>query len=325
VSTFTVAVRTIEEQRELPVIGELVGQAPTMRRLFGVLARMAAHDAPVLLTGESGTGKELAARAVHDVGPRHDGPFVALNCAAITETLFESEMFGHEKGSFTGAIARQDGAFQQANGGTLFLDELAELKLEDQAKLLRTLESGEVRRVGGAKPEYPDVRVIAATNRNLTERVRTGLFRADLYFRLAVLTVRMPALRERKEDLRPLARALLERNHRGAVLTEDAAAALERYDWPGNVRELRNVLTRAFVLTGPVISAEALEFHPWAFEDTPPPLVRNDPQDDDTERHTLVAALQRHAGNRTRAARDLGMPRSSLLYKLKRLRIDTAG
>ena len=267
---FIVNMATFEQKSpELHGFGEMVGTAPTMRRLFGVMNRMAAHDHPVLLTGESGTGKELAARGLHDRGLRADGPFITINCASIADNLFESELFGHVKGAFTGATNRQDGAFQSADGGTIFLDEVGELKLELQAKLLRTLESGEVKRVGSSTAEYPDVRVICATNRDLPNMCRDGMFRDDLYFRLAVLTVRLPPLRERRQDIPHLAVTLLERNHPGSVLTEDAAAALEDYGWPGNIRELRNVLTRASVLGGPVITPSDLSFNPWAFDDGP--------------------------------------------------------
>jgi DNA-binding NtrC family response regulator len=294
---------------------DMVGSAPSMQRLFGVLHRMAQHDAPVLVIGESGTGKELAARGLHDAGPRHDGPFVAVNCAAIADTLFESELFGHEKGSFTGATARQDGAFHHAHTGTLFLDEIGELKLDLQAKLLRALESGEVKRVGASKPEHPDVRLVAATNRNLAKMVRDGTFREDLYFRLSVLPVRTPPLRERKGDIPLLARTLLARNHPGASLTEEAAQALCGYPWPGNVRELRNVLTRAVVLGGPRVTPGQLAFNPWAFEGeaTVPSAAR--PVSD---KAALQEALEKTGGNRTAAARLLGMPRSSLLYKLRK-------
>lgn len=318
--SLVVEVSTVEEgASDHTSFGESVGQAPSMRRLFGILRRVAVHDAPVLLTGESGTGKELAARALHEVGIRRDGPFVAVNCAAISEQLFESELFGHEKGSFTGATHRQEGAFQRAHKGTLMLDEVGELKIDAQAKLLRALESGEVRRVGGASPEYPDVRVVAATNRNLQHMVRAGTFRSDLYFRLAVLTVGLPALRERREDIPMLARTLLSRNHPSAKLTPDAERALQTYEWPGNIRELRNVLTRAFVLSGPTITPDALHFNPWAFEEDvrhreeapPPPSGLS-------EKELIEDALRRNGGNRTRAARELRMPRSSLLYKIKR-------
>lgn len=330
--TFRVEPYTVEESsKERPGFGAMVGNTPQMRRLFGILTRMAAHDAPVLLTGESGTGKELAATGLHEAGPRVDGPFVAINCAAVADTLFESELFGHEKGAFTGATARSDGAFQRADGGTLFLDEVGEMRLDLQAKLLRALESGEVRRVGGHEPSYPDVRVVAATNRHLPSMIREGTFRQDLYYRLEVLTVRLPALRERREDIPAIAKALLRRNHPGARLSPEAVDALVQYDWPGNIRELRNVLTRAFVMTGGAIGPGDLTFNPWAFEETQamPAPVRPSTQTiadqhssrDAEERSLILKALQESNGNRTAAARALGMPRSSLLYKLKRLNI----
>ncbi|MBN2799959.1 MAG: sigma 54-dependent Fis family transcriptional regulator [Deltaproteobacteria bacterium] len=296
--------------------GEMVGRSLGMMRLFGALARMAAHDAPVLLSGESGTGKELAARAIHSSSPRAEGPFVAMNCAGIPETLFESELFGHEKGAFTGASKRQDGAFQRAAGGTLFLDEVGELRLEAQAKLLRALESGEVRRVGGASPEFPDVRVVSATNRDLAGMVAGERFRADLYFRLAVLTARLPPLRERPDDLVPLAEAILARHHPGATLHRDALDLLATHRWPGNARELRNVLTRAVVMGGPEVRAEHLSFNPWATE-----RVGYAPRQP-TEAELLQGALTRHGGNRSRAAAELGMPRSTLIYKLRKLGLD---
>lgn len=316
---FVVDAATVRESsRELASFGDMVGSSPRTRRLFGVLARMAAHDAPVLLTGPSGTGKEVAAHGLHICGPRREGPFVAVNCAAIADTLVESELFGHEKGAFTGAVARQDGAFQRAHGGTLFLDEIGEMRLDAQAKLLRALESGEIRRVGGTAPEFPDVRIVAATNRDLAAMVRQGRFREDLWFRLAVLTVGLPPLRERREDIRLIAETLLERHHPGAVLTTDAVEVLEKHDWPGNVRELRNVLTRAVVLSGNVIRAAHLLFQTWASDPAPPPASALD----DAERQAVRDALLRHGGNRTRAARDLGVPRSSLLYRIRRLGLD---
>ncbi|MBX2796055.1 MAG: sigma 54-interacting transcriptional regulator [Myxococcales bacterium] len=306
-----------QDQRELDALGDMVATSGTMRRLFGALRRMAGHDSPVLLVGESGTGKELAARALHSSSPSHEGPFVALNCAAIAETLFESELFGHEKGAFTGATARTDGAFHHADGGTLFLDEVGEMRLELQAKLLRTLESGEVRRVGSHQPTFPDVRVVAATNRNLPDMVRQGTFREDLYWRLAVLTVRLPPLRERPEDVPVIAQVLLQRHHPGATLSDEALGALATYDWPGNVRELRNVLTRAVVLGGHQIGASDLSFNPWSFDDEPKETgaLRNV---QGPERRLVKDALERADGNRAKAARILGIPRSTLLYRLER-------
>jgi DNA-binding NtrC family response regulator len=330
-------------------LGDLVGISDAMCAAFGMLRRMAAHHAPVLLIGESGTGKELAAKAVHDASPRAGRTFVALNCGAITATLFESELFGHEKGAFTGAGERRDGAFQRADGGTLFLDEVGELAEEAQAKLLRALESGEVRRVGGASPSFPDVRIVAATNRNLADAVREGSFRADLYFRLAVLAVRLPPLRERPEDIPIIARVIARRLHPHLEIAPDAVDALQRWPWPGNARELRNVLTRAWVLGGSSrIAARHLIFNP--LEDGGPvepagrvvaprspapaaaprhapftpqgqvPEVRN--AIDAAERELIEQALRRNGGNRTHTARELGIARSSLIYKLRRWGIE---
>jgi transcriptional regulator with AAA-type ATPase domain len=322
-SAFTILRSTVVEADDsLQCFGDLVGRTKLMRGVFGQLTRIAAHQERVLITGESGTGKELAARALHDSGARSDGPFVALNCASIAESLVESELFGHEKGAFTGAVARQDGAFQQADHGTLFLDEVGELKLEIQAKLLRALEAGEIRRVGGRKPEYPDVRLVAATHRNLSEMVRAGTFRSDLFFRLAVLAIRMPPLREHREDIPPIAKALLLRHHPTATLTDAAMQALMDYDWPGNVREMRNALTRSFVMGGPLIDAPNLVFHPWAFEGDRP-AAGGSLEDVVADRKLVLEALAKSGGNRSTAARDLGIPRSTLLYKLRRYGLES--
>jgi transcriptional regulator with AAA-type ATPase domain/pSer/pThr/pTyr-binding forkhead associated (FHA) protein len=295
--------------------GDMVGKSDAMRSAFGLLRRMAAHHAPVLLIGESGTGKELAARGLHDASPRAATRFVAVNCGAITPTLFESELFGHEKGSFTGATERRDGAFQRADGGTLFLDEVGELPEEAQAKLLRVLETGEVRRVGSTEPTFPDVRIVAATNRLLHEAARDGDFRSDLYFRLAVLAVRLPPLRERPDDIPAMATAIAARIHPQMHVTPEAMAALQGYHWPGNARELRNVLTRAFVLYGPLVEPASLIFSPLEAEG-----ANNAPRRsiEEAEREVVADALRRARDNRTVAARLLGIPRSSLLYKLKR-------
>jgi len=303
--------------------GEMVGRSEKMQRAFGMLRRMAVHHAPVLLLGESGTGKELAARAIHEASPRASQPFVALNCGAISPALFESELFGYEKGAFTGASERRDGAFHRAHGGTLFLDEIGELPEEAQSKLLRALESGEVRRVGSAEPTFPDVRLVAATNRNLIEEVRAGRFRSDLYFRLAVLAVRLPPLRERVEDIPVIAETIAGRVHRDIRLTEAALMVLSAHRWPGNARELRNVLTRAFVMTGPVIDADALVFNPLEGDPELPGMVGGRNVIDDAERDVVVEALGKCGQNRTQAARLLGIPRSTLLYKLRKWGIGT--
>ncbi len=321
---FVIESQTAVEEPEGATFGEMVGQTPVMRRVFGLLERVATSEAVVLLTGESGTGKELAARGIHDASHREDGPFVAVNCAAVADALFESELFGHERGAFTGATARRDGAFHQAHGGTLFLDEVGELRPEVQAKLLRALESGEVRRLGSTAAEFPDVRIVAATNRDLVQLVQHGHFRSDLYFRLAVLTVRLPALRDRRADVAAIAHRILERQHPGASLLPDAVAALEAHGWPGNVRELRNVLTRAVVLGGPRIGGRQLTFDPWLLAETSRPTERAPRLPEEEDKRRVVEALAQSDGNRTHAARSLGIPRSSLLYKMQRFGITTA-
>lgn len=311
--------RVVEQRFQAASFGEMVGQSQSMLWLFGLLGRMAKHTAPVLLLGESGTGKELAARGLHTEGSRRSGPFVAINCGAISEKLLESELFGHEKGAFTDAKTRKDGAFHRADRGTLFLDEIGEMPLAAQNKLLRTLETGEVCRVGGAGPSYPDVRVVAATNRDLEEEVRAGRFREDLFFRLAVLGLRIPPLRERKEDFPGLVRVLCDKLGPNIRVSEEALFVLEGHAFPGNVRELRNVLTRAFVLGGPWIDASTIRFSPWAV----PPGSQDLSADvlHSTERSILREAYQRFGGNRSAMARELGVPRTTLYYKLRRFGI----
>ncbi|MCS6798038.1 MAG: sigma 54-interacting transcriptional regulator [Myxococcota bacterium] len=233
--------------------GSLVGVSKAMRRVFAELERAASTDATVLLEGETGTGKERAAQALHDASRRRDGPFVVVDCAALPETLIESELYGHEKGAFTGAVSRRIGAFEAADGGTVFLDEIGELPLAMQPRLLRVLETRTVRRLGSQEPVPVDVRVIAATHRDLRAEVNAGRFREDLYFRLAVICIRLPPLRERPEDIPPLAERLLEAlgasvEERRRLLTPSLVARLRAAPWPGNVRELRNFLTRCLAL-----------------------------------------------------------------------------
>ncbi len=301
--------------------GDLVGRDPKIRRVFGLLERVARHDAPVLVLGETGTGKELAARGLHDASTRHDRPFVALNAAAIPATLIESALFGHERGAFTGAEVRADGAFQRAHRGTLFLDELGELSLPAQARLLRVLESGEVLRVGGSDVEHLDVRIVAATNRDLFAAMREGSFREDLFYRLSVLQVGMPPLRERPADVPLVAETLLRRLHPGARIEQGALTKLAAWSWPGNVRELRNVLTRAVVLHGPWVQADAITFDR-------PPVARPTPSFVEAapaawgsaiadERSRLAALMAEYQGNRSKIARALGIPRTSLIYRLR--------
>jgi DNA-binding NtrC family response regulator len=299
--------------------GLMVGDSRRMQQLFGVMRRMAGHHFPVLIGGESGTGKELAAAGIHEHSARGAGPFVPVNCGAISPALFESELFGHEKGAFTGAEKRKDGAFHAADGGTLFLDEVGELPAAAQAKLLRTLESGEVRRVGSNAVEHPDVRVVAATNRDLAEMVAEGHFRQDLFFRLNVLAVQLPPLRERLVELPLLCQTLCRGLHPEAHVTEDAIEALSTHTWPGNVRELRNVLTRAYVGAGVRIDASALSYHDLGHGAAKAAVGHGTLAD--AEKAYIVNMLRKNQDNRSATARELGIARSTLHHKMKRLGI----
>ncbi|NOK38077.1 sigma-54-dependent Fis family transcriptional regulator, partial [Corallococcus exercitus] len=261
--------------------GGMVGSSPAMRDVFERVRKVAPSAATVLVLGESGTGKELVARAVHAQSQRAEGPLIAVNCAAIPEGLLESELFGHEKGAFTGAQAAHAGLVEAAHGGTLFLDEIGELPAPAQARLLRMLQDGEVRRVGATRSRKVDVRILAATHRDLPRRVQEGLFRQDLYFRLRVVEIRLPPLRERGEDVPALAKHLLERASRRmgrppASLSPDALAAIAQHSWPGNVRELENAIERAVILAdGPLITADLLALEPPGGPgvDGPPPVL----------------------------------------------------
>ena len=252
-SASTPIASTLEAPSE-PEYGGLIGQSPAMKIVFAALEKASPTNAPVLITGESGTGKELAARAIHDASPRAKGPFEVVDCGGFPGTLIESELFGHERGAFTGANGEREGAFERADGGTLFLDELGELPLELQPKLLRVLGEGEIRRVGGKRTQQVDVRIVAATNRDLRRHVNSGQFRADLFYRLAVIQIRMPPLRERLADLPLLVRAMLStiaKDRELDVHIEPDQALLEtlsRHSWPGNVRELRNYLEQLVIL-----------------------------------------------------------------------------
>jgi two-component system response regulator AtoC len=299
--------------------------APAMIPVVDALARVAKTASTVLLTGESGTGKEVAARLLHETSPRAKEPFIAINCAVLTKELLESELFGHEKGAFTGAHAQRRGRIELANGGTFFLDELGELDPSLQAKLLRVLEERRFERLGGSTPVTVDVRWVAATNRDLRAMARDGTFREDLYHRLAVFPIRLPPLRERREDIVPLAKSLLAQLSTSAarpapVRLDDAAAArLQREDWPGNVRELRNVLERAMILAdGPVIGPE----HLWIEGGTPAEKAPSQTTDvsplADLEREMIQRALAAAGGNRRLAATKLGIGLRTLYAKLKR-------
>ena len=307
---------------------EIVGQHPSLQKLHRLIAQVARTTATVLITGESGTGKELVARAIHRQGPRDPKPFVAVNPAAIPETLIESELFGHEKGAFTGAYQRKLGRFELAQGGTLFLDEIGTLKAELQAKLLRVLQEREIERVGGTRAIKIDVQVIAATNVDLTDAVSRGAFREDLYYRLNVVRVEVPPLRERAQDIPLLVEHFIRRssrefNKRVEALSPEALAALQEYRWPGNVRELQNVIERSVVLAeGPVIQLNDLPL------DVLLPEHRRKVQEadrlplksatEDFERQIVLRVLERVKGNQREAARILGLHRNSLARLLAR-------
>jgi DNA-binding NtrC family response regulator len=304
----------------------LVGGSPGMRRVYETIRRIADHSATVLISGESGTGKELIARAIHRHGARRDRPFVTVNCAALPGELLESELFGHERGAFTGAHTRKLGKFEAAHTGTLFLDEIATLRLDLQPKLLRALQEREIERVGGAGPIPVDVRIIAATNADLRQAVADGRFREDLFYRLDVVPIAVPPLRERREDVAPLARHFLARyaSQFGKAVSDLSAAALEaleRYPWPGNVRELENVVARWVALaTEPVVQLEhvPLGLEPAGREAGTDPLNLREARQE-VERLLIQRALERAGGNQTVAARLLGMHRNTLWTKLGQL------
>ncbi len=291
------------------------------------LARqVAASDATVMLQGESGTGKEVFARYLHEHSGRALKPFVAINCAAIPESMLEVMLFGHEKGAFTGAVADRSGKFEQANGGTLLLDEISEMSLGLQAKLLRVIQEQELERLGGNKLVKIDVRVIATTNRNIQQDVENGTFRRDLFYRLSVFPIALPPLRERPEDIVPLALRLAWRHgaaHRPKRLEADALRALYMHSWPGNVRELDNVIQRAIVLSsGVVVDAEAIRIEHLcdAEEDKDERLEQLDNWLRRREHQLIVSTLRSHEGNRTAAARQLGISTRTLRYKLAQMR-----
>lgn len=293
----------------------MVGRSRPLLHAIDQLSRAAASPAPVLLTGESGVGKELAARYLHDRSPRRSGPFVAVDCTTLPEGLFESEMFGHEVGAFTGCVGRKIGLFEGARNGTLFLDEVGEIPLAMQAKLLRALETGTFRRVGGRELLHADIRLVAATNRDMKNAVAAGHFREDLYYRIACVTIGLPSLRERRADIPLLVEALLARinaaNGRHARLSESAWTRIMRHDFPGNVRELRNILQRAVALChGQTIEPEDLGIEDEALPATPDP--------DHGERQQLEALAERYGGNRRAMADALGVSERTLYRRLGR-------
>jgi two-component system nitrogen regulation response regulator GlnG len=332
----------------------LIGRSPAMQDVYRVIARVVSSDLTVLISGESGTGKELVARALHDLGPRRRAPFIALNMAAIPRELIEAELFGHERGAFTGAAQRVAGKFERAAGGTLFLDEIGDMPLEAQTRLLRVLQSGEFTTVGGARTIRADVRIVAATNRDLASLVQANAFREDLFYRLNVVPVTLPALRERRQDIALLARHFLNRAAEEGLprrsLSQEAVAALEGHDWPGNVRELENLMRRCAVLgrddrigaeelrgsfgegtrnavpiEGGTIDVAVRAFLKRLANDAPQALDDGTLYDRviaEVERPLIEAMLERHGNNQLRAARALGINRNTLRKRLDDLAIE---
>ncbi|OPY09350.1 MAG: Nitrogen fixation protein VnfA [Syntrophaceae bacterium PtaB.Bin095] len=308
----------------------IVGQSTIMRGLFTQILKVARTDSTVLISGESGTGKELVASSLFEHSFRRDRPFIKLNCVAIPEGLLESELFGHERGAFTGATARKIGKFELADGGTIFLDEIGDMPLATQAKLLRVLQEKEFERVGGNEAIRVDVRFIAATNKNLTEMVRQGTFREDLFYRLNVFSIELPPLRDRKEDIPLLAAHFLEKMDNPAKLAPETLQLLTAFAWPGNVRELQNTLERAAVLADDGIITPALlpaqitgtatEGLTQGPEATLPRSI--DERMDEVERGLIIEALSRSGGVQVKAAEILGINQRSLWHRIKKLGID---
>ncbi len=338
------AMRLSEERKTEPPsasAAKMLGDSPAIHELRNTIGKLARSQAPVYISGESGVGKELVARLIHELGPRAPSPFVPVNCGAIPSELMESEFFGHKKGSFTGAQVDKDGLFQVANGGTLFLDEVAELPIHMQVKLLRVIQEKAVRPIGGRAEVPVDVRILSATHKNLAKLVDSANFRQDLYYRINVIELRVPPLRERREDVPKLAGRVLERLAQDgggspAKLTPEALASLLSYPFPGNVRELENVLERAVALCeNNVIRSEDLRLSPPSAREAPPQEEDIDESGDagesaggldsyisNLEREAIMKALQETRYNKTAAAKKLGITFRALRYKLKKLGID---
>jgi len=323
-------VRVLRQQlRMRGTFGKMIGQSVEMRKVYQIVEQAAPTNASVLLSGESGTGKELAAQTIHQLSPRAAHPYVPINCAAIPDTLLESELFGHEKGAFTGAIARRQGCFELANRGTLFFDEISEMTTTTQAKMLRVLQERTFRTLGGTREQAADVRVIAATNLDPLEAVSKGKLREDLYYRLNVFSIRLPPLRDRKSDLPLLIEAFINefnaRNNRAVVgVSPRTMQLLERYDWPGNVRELRNVMERATIVAQgrmidvqdlPPLAGAAAPAHATGGMGLAPGTTV-----DEAEQKLIALTLEHTGGNKTRAAEMLGISLKTLHNKLNRLK-----
>ncbi len=303
---------------------KLLGNSPAIQELRGMIGRVAKSQAPVHISGESGTGKELVARLIHDSGPRVEGPFVPVNCGAIPAELMESEFFGHRKGSFTGAVNDKAGLLQCAEDGTLFLDEIADLPLSMQVKLLRVIQEKKVRPVGASREETIDVRILSATHRNLSQMVARNEFREDLYYRINVIELHVPALRERGDDVLMLAERILQRLNHAASLHEDTRNALLTYSFPGNVRELENMLERAVTLcaSGTIMPADLHMREVSESTSSPAPSGKLGDQVEDVQRQAIIEALEKTRYNKTAAAKLLGLSFRQLRYRIKKLGID---
>ncbi len=310
-----------DAERKLPA--NVIAQSPLMQAVFHDTSLIAPSESRVLITGESGVGKEVLADVIHGWSARAGGPLVKVNCAAIPENLLETELFGHEKGAFTSAVAQRIGRFEEANGGTIFLDEIGDMSPSLQSKLLRVTQNGCFNRVGSNREWQTNTRILAATNKNLEEQVKAGSFREDLFYRLNVVELNVPALRERPEDVLPLANHFLAEFTQGkARLASAVAAGLARYAWPGNVRELRNAMERAALLSrGELILPEHLPARVRAMVESPAPAEVPDAlRLEEIERQAILQGLREHQQNRTETAKALGISRRALTYKLQRFR-----
>ena len=317
----TTAPMRFSEGRQLPA--HVIARSPLMETLFHEVSLIAPSESRVLMSGESGVGKEVLADVMHAWSARSTGPLVKVNCAAIPETLLESELFGHERGAFTGALVQRIGRFELADGGTIFLDEISEMSPQLQAKLLRVTQDGRFQRVGSNTEIHTNARILAATNRNMEEEVKKGRFREDLFYRLNVVELNIPPLRERREDILPLAGAFMAEFTQGrARLSSSVTDCLTRYSWPGNVRELRNAMERAALLSrGELVLPEHLPSRLRALAEQPMAIEPADARRlEDIEHQAILSTLRSHDFNRTETARALGISRRALIYKLQRLR-----
>jgi transcriptional regulator with PAS, ATPase and Fis domain len=338
VETFTDISQIVRQQQEIMTLRKscrleeehhgLLGESPPMLRLFELIENVAQTDAPVLIHGQSGTGKELVARAIHEDSPRKDRPFIKVNCAALNENLLESELFGHEKGSYTGADRTRIGRFEAAHEGTIFLDEIGDIPLGIQVKLLRVLEEKEIERVGDHRPIPVDVRIISATNKDLENLIAQGLFREDLFFRINVFPLKCPALSERIDDIHLIVQNFIKQNAAKSSktivgLTPEAMEVLTNYSWPGNVRELRNAIEYAFVLcSGQWIGVEHLPPKITAGSKRAPTRPHQSSASWEEERNLLVDTLREVGGNQSEAARILGVSRVTIWKRIKKYGID---